>query len=436
VADAQVRRIAAAGLKDRILLPGRTDQPHDFYAAADVYLLTSREDPFPSVVMEALDAELPVVSFSGVGGTDGLIARGCGMLVPAFDTDAMADAAAELFAEPARAERFGRTGRDIVEREFSFRHYLHDVLEMAGRPLPRVSVIVPNYNYAAYITERLASIGSQTIAPYELIVLDDASSDQSVGRIRDFLETSPIPSTLVINETNSGSVFRQWQRGVEMARGEFVWIAEADDLADPEFLAELLSAFSRPDVVMSYCQSRQIDGDGRVLSEHYLDYVSDIDREHWTRPYIVEGREEIASALHIKNTIPNVSAVLFRREALAAVLDGHAAEIQSHRHAGDWVTYLHLMEQGAIAFSPRSLNSHRRHQRSVTVGNFNMRQLSEIVRVQRTAISRYGLGPTAELDANRYAQTLYEQFGLATERHPTFDVHPEPNQTANPLGGS
>ena len=286
-------------------------------------------------------------------------------------------------------------------------------------------MIVPNYNYAAYIGERLASIAAQTIAPYELIVLDDASTDGSVAAIRQFLDASDIPATLVVNEANSGSVFRQWQRGVELARGDFVWIAEADDLADPEFLAELLPAFARPDVVLSYCQSRQIDANGRILSDNYLDYVADIDRARWTRPYIAEGRDEIAKALHIKNTIPNVSAVLFRREALAQVLAAHGEEIRALRHAGDWATYLRLMEAGAIAFSPRSLNSHRRHQQSVTVGNFNLRQLREIVAVQRATIRRHHLGPTAELDANRYAQTLYEQFGLPTGEHPTFEGHPE-----------
>jgi hypothetical protein len=241
---------------------------------------------------------------------------------------------------------------------------------------------------------------------------------------------------LFTNEKNSGSVFEQWRRGLELARGDFIWIAEADDLADPEFLAELMPAFARRDVVMSYCQSRQMDRRGKVLSEHYLDYVADIDRDRWTRPYVAAGHDEIATALHVKNTIPNVSAVLFRREALKTVLDEHATEITSQRHTGDWLTYLRLMEAGAVAFSPRSLNSHRRHERSVTVGNFNVRQLSEIVQMQRETIRRHQLGPTAELDARRYAQKLYEQFGLATERHPTFETHPELTDNRAESGGS
>jgi hypothetical protein len=100
-----------------------------------------------------------------------------------------------------------------------------------------------------------------------------------------------------VNEENSGSVFHQWLKGVELANGDFVWIAEADDLADADFLAELLPAWSDPDVVMSYCQSRQMDRDGAILSEHYLDYVADIEAQRWKKPYVVNGCEEIAQAL-------------------------------------------------------------------------------------------------------------------------------------------
>lgn len=421
----QVKRIRAAGLEHRFVFTGLVEKPQEFYSAADVYALTSREDPFPSVVLEALDAEVPVVAFEGAGGFAELLQRDCGILVPAFDTAGMAAAIGGLLADPDRAARLGLNGRAIIEGEFSLRHYAYDLLALADRPLPRVSVVVPNYNYARYIRVRLTSITDQTVAPYELIVLDDASSDDSVAVMRDFLADCPIPSKLVVNEQNSGSVFRQWRRGVELARGEFVWIAEADDLADPSFLAELLPAFSRPDVVASFCQSRQMSGEGRVLCEHYLDYVADIDRERWTRPYIAEGKEEIAKALHVKNTIPNVSAVLFRRDALHETLAKHEQEIMSYRHAGDWVTYLRLLESGAIAFCPRALNSHRRHQQSVTVGNFNLGQLQEIVRVQRDVIRRFGLSSGAQTRADIYAQKLYEQFGLATSTQPAFTDSPE-----------
>lgn len=418
--------IGDSGLEDRFVFPGLVlDHIHDFYTAANVYAMTSREDPFPSVVMDALDAYIPVVAFSGVGGFEELLVRGCGVLVPAFETDKMADAFVKLLDDSALAEKLATRGHDIIKSEFSFSHYLYDLAELAGQPIPKVSVVVPNYNYARYIAERLSSIQCQTAPIYELIVLDDASSDNSVEIIQRFLADCDIPSRLVVNPTNSGSVFKQWRRGVDMARGDLVWIAEADDLADPEFLEQLLPALRQQDLVLSYAQSRQMGSDGEILCEHYLDYVADIDRERWTQPYVADGQEEIAKALFLKNTIPNVSGAVFRRDALLEVLIEHEDEINSYRNAGDWVVYLRLLEKGGIAYCPRSLNSHRRHQSSITIANFNIEQLSEILRVQRDTIRRFSLGSDAALRADAYSQQLYVQFGLASPECPIACLHPE-----------
>lgn len=415
--------IAECGLQDRFVFTGLVNNPEDYYAAADVYALTSREDPFPSVVMEALDAFVPVVSFAGVVGSEELLGRGAGVVVPAFDTMAMAEVVNRLLEDHEWHAELASCGNAIVNDEMNFRHYMFDLLAYAGITLPKVSVVVPNYNYASYIEERLSSVIGQTAPVFELIVLDDCSSDHSVPVIERFLSSCNIPNRLLVNRRNSGSVFRQWQLGVEMARGDYVWIAEADDLADPKFLAEALPAFSDPRVGLSYTQSKQMGRDGEILCEHYLDYVSDIDPERWTRPYTVDGRDEIRTALFIKNTIPNVSSVVFRKSALHDVLIRYGEEIMSYRNAGDWVAYVRLLERHAISYSPKALNLHRRHQKSVTIGSFNIDQLMEIVKVQQDVIERHRLGVSG-IAAHKYAQKLYVQFGLQTDHHPEYDSHP------------
>jgi glycosyltransferase involved in cell wall biosynthesis len=362
--------------------------------------------------MEALDAGLPVVAFRSTTGCENLI-EAHGILVDGLDPRAMASAIERLLADPLRIKQLAEAGQAIVEREFNFRHYLFDLLEFAGKPLPRVSVIVPNYNYANYLRPRLDSIAAQTLPIFELIVLDDASTDSSTATIEDFLTKCDIPYMFIVNETNSGSVFHQWLRGVELARGDLIWIAEADDLADPEFLKNVTTAFASSGTVLSYCQSRQMASDGTILSPHYLDYVADVDAEKWTRAYHVDGREEITGALFIKNTIPNVSGVVFQREALLQTLRENREEILSYRNAGDWVTYLRLLEKGSIAFCPRSLNSHRRHQSSVTLSNFNMHQWKEIVSLQNDTIQRFDLNAEAKRRATNYVQQLHVQFGLS-----------------------
>src|SRR5437588_9034397 len=124
---------------------------------------------------------------------------------------------------------------------------------------PLVSVIVPNYNHAKYLPRRLESILAQTAVDFELILLDDCSTDDSRSLLTRFAATDA-RCRCVFNAKNSGSVFRQWNLGVGMARGKYIWIAESDDWAAPTFLAQLVSALERnPRCGIAYCQSRTID---------------------------------------------------------------------------------------------------------------------------------------------------------------------------------
>ena len=358
------------GILDHMHFVGHQDDTALYSAGADVFALTSREDPFPSVVLEAIDAGLPIIAFLGSGGSNELVEEGLGANVPMGDCSAFAEVILELGADSTARENITRRGRTLIAERFSFRQYVFELLKLAGAPLFKVSVVVPNFNYERYLPDRIATVLGQTYPIYELIFLDDASDDDSVGLASRLLETAGIDYRIVPNHTNSGSVFLQWKLGTERARGEIVWIAEADDLSEPNFLATVLRGFEDPGVVLSYCESKQIDGAGCILAEDYGDYVADLGRERWKRPYLNNGEDEICNYLAVKNTIPNVSAVLMRRDELAGVLDEHIREISSYKVTGDWKTYLYLLSKGRLAFFPQSLNLHRRHPGGVTISSF------------------------------------------------------------------
>src|SRR5690606_4865216 len=103
---------------------------------------------------------------------------------------------------------------------------------------PRVSVIVPNYNYARYLEKRLQSIFDQTFQDFELLYLDDASTDDSEAVFARFAGDPRVRAFR--NQTNGGNVFKQWNKGVREAKGEYIWLAEADDLAAPRLLEVLV----------------------------------------------------------------------------------------------------------------------------------------------------------------------------------------------------
>ena len=405
------------GIAGHIRFPGRRADPARFYAAADLFLLTSREDPYPSVVLEAMAAELPVVMFAGVTGAQDLAERGLAVAVPSHDPTAMAEAAARILGDDAaRGAMLGAALRHIAE-ETGFTEYAFDLLALASRPVPRISVIVPSYNYQDYIRTRLESIAAQDMPVLEIIVLDDASTDRSPELIAEFAATSPAPVRFVPGDENSGNVFRQWQKGLALARGDYIWIAEADDLAAGDFLSTVMRGFETPGVVLSYCESAQIDGAGNPLAADYRYYTDEVAPGKWQQSYVGSGLAEIEQALFLKNTILNVSAVVMRADALREVFSSHRDEIEGLRFAGDWAVYLNLLSKGDIAYSALSRNFHRRHQSSVTLSNFNARQLDEIIAMQKKAAALIGAEPLRSKRADALIAALEKQFGLAPRQN-------------------
>ena len=404
-----------AGLESRLVLPGQIEEMADFYAAADAFVLTSREDPFPSVGIEALANGLQVFVFESSGGIVELVRNAGGVVVPYLDVNAMGDALCRLFGDKAPAENRALRS-ELIRRNFAFADYVAELVALAAPSRPTVSVIVPNYNYGRHLRRRLESVWAQTVPIFELIVLDDASTDDSASVIEELARESPVQMHVVRSETNSGSVSRQWARGVRMARGEVVWIAEADDFAEPEFLEVVGSAFEDPNLVLNYCESRMVDEAGNVTAPNYLSYVSDIDPMRWTADFRASGSEEVARALAIKNTIPNVSAVLFRRKALAAVLDEHLDAMVELKNAADWLCYIRLLQLGGrIGFASRALNNHRRHTASVTISNADKRHLREIAAMQDLAASVAPVAPEIREAALAYREKIAVQFGNAKE---------------------
>lgn len=241
---------------------------------------------------------------------------------------------------------------EILQRRIGYR----------AAPRPTVSVIVPNYNHAHYLDERLGSIFAQRLTPDEIIFLDDGSSDDSLTVAKAWQAKSSVSFAIVPNEANSGSPFKQWAKGLLQAKCDLVWIAESDDSCHPEFLERMVASFTDREIAIAYSDSQVTGTEGEILSPTYRFYTDTLDETKWLSGYVEDGAREIAKALAIKNTIPNVSAVLFKRSALQAVIES----VQNFRHCGDWWTYVECLRQGKIRFCPQALNKHRQEPRGVT----------------------------------------------------------------------
>lgn len=228
---------------------------------------------------------------------------------------------------------------------------------------PKVTVIVPNYNHAAYLEKRLSSIYHQTYKNYEVILLDDCSSDKSRKILSDYQKQYPAITRCVFNESNSGSAFSQWKKGIENADGELIWIAESDDFCDLDFLENLVPFFSDETVLLSYAHSIFVDEDGERHVFAFEHYLSEIDQHKWDTSYISSAHNEVNSALGLKNSIPNVSSVVFRKPKGNVPLFNDPDWLKM-KVCGDWLFYLNFIRGGRIAFCRETHNYYRIYQAS------------------------------------------------------------------------
>jgi glycosyltransferase involved in cell wall biosynthesis len=226
--------------------------------------------------------------------------------------------------------------------------------------MPKVSVVVPNYNHAGYLRQRLQSVLDQTFQDFDLTYLDDASSDDSNAVFAEFEHQPRIKA--IYNDCNSGSPFKQWNKGFRATEGEYVWIAESDDVADPHFLATMVPLLdNHPHVGIAYCQSRQIDSNNVTIGSSLSSWVEDLSPDRWHHNFVADGKIECQKYLVIKNTIPNASAVLIRRSVYEEI--GGAEE--SLFLTGDWMTWIQILLRSDLAFCSQTLNSFRTHRTSV-----------------------------------------------------------------------
>ena len=131
-------------------------------------------------------------------------------------------------------------------------------------PLPSVSVILPNYNHAPYLSQCLNAILDQSVKPKEVIVIDDASTDNSVDVISEFAQQNS-SIKLILNKKNMG-VLTSNLKGFEQATGDYILFAAADDYLLPGIFELSLGLLAKyPQAGLCSSKSRRINENGDCL---------------------------------------------------------------------------------------------------------------------------------------------------------------------------
>lgn len=212
-----------------------------------------------------------------------------------------------------------------------------------------ISVIIPNYNHAKYLDERIQSVLSQTYQDFELIILDDCSPDNGASKaIIEKYRYNPHISHIVYNDVNSGSTFKQWHKGLDLAKGDLIWIAESDDKCEVNLLETLVNQFSiNQKCVLAYCVSILFDDFGQVLG--YSGEPGEnmqMSGDDFIRNYMCDG-----------NAIWNASSALFKRDIAISI----NKQYDTFRGAGDRLFWIEMAERGHVSIVKKKLNYLRQH---------------------------------------------------------------------------
>ena len=220
-----------------------------------------------------------------------------------------------------------------------------------------VSVIIPNYNHARYLDERIQTVLNQTYQNFELIILDDCSTDNSKEIIEKYRQ-NPHVSHILYNEQNSGKIFSQWQKGIDNANGELIWIAESDDKCCPELLEKLVREFQKNEnLVIAFCKTVFFSDNG------YEEFTRTIDAEkksHFTNV------EFVSQYMSRGCPMLNASACIFKKETAKGIDNLY----MDFKGAGDRLFWTLMCECGDVAVVNEYLNYMRQHPNNSTKRNF------------------------------------------------------------------
>lgn len=223
-----------------------------------------------------------------------------------------------------------------------------------------MSVIVPNYNHSEFLKDRLDSVFNQSYPNIEVLLLDDGSSDSSMEILNSYSQ-HPNCKKIISNLKNGGNTFKQWEKGLLEADGEWIWIAESDDFCELNFLETCMS--HRKDVGLVFTASTPVDSQN--------DKTLFLGKSIWPNDMTLCGnacfssiqnsKKLITTELYCFNHLVNASAVIFKKEFAPNV-----KEISNKfKLCGDWMFWVQILSKCEFHFIQEPLNSFRCHPNTV-----------------------------------------------------------------------
>lgn len=204
---------------------------------------------------------------------------------------------------------------------------------------PKISIVIPAYNRAKVIGETLESVLRQKEEDFECLVIDDCSTDETVGVVALF-EQQDARIRLVRNETNRGACYSR-NRGLEIAKGQFICFLDSDDLLAKDYLvAQCLTLAERPEAGMVACQTLRF-------------YKNVEDKTSFYKPL----DEAVTLVRYLNQEISWVTSAALWRVPIIKSIGGFSNGLAMWQ---DWeLNARYLASGGAVAITPKTLVYYR-----------------------------------------------------------------------------
>jgi len=275
--------------------------------------------------------------------------------------------------------------------------------------LTSVSVLITNYNHDLFLEQRINSVLNQTYQDFEVVILDDCSTDNSAFIINSYA-THPKVSKVLVSETNTGNPFKQWIASLPYLKGDFIWIAESDDFADLRFLEICMSYIRKYQCLFVHTDSYIVDEYDNI-KERYSDKKNAYFKtDFWKHNQFSNSSNTMNTYFLFENIVNNVSSAVFHRSFLSS---SDKRELTKFRNVGDYYFFLDIVYQTSYSYISEPLNYFRFHQNNFTKKNYETGRLGfEVLHMLSDYINKIKISnPTFLISSFRHYEYLILKHG-------------------------
>jgi teichuronic acid biosynthesis glycosyltransferase TuaG len=268
--------------------------------------------------------------------------------------------------------------------------------------MPLVSVVMPSYNHARFISQSIDSVLRQDINDFELIIVDDASNDTSQQIIERYAEQESRVKA-IFHDSNAG-IAKTFNDGIEMARGRFIAQLASDDVWVKNKLRRQLAVVEQDENLVVWCEGEVIDLKGQPIGKSFSEFHGNVSKKKSGNIFqeLLKGNYIFGTTLVYKNT--NLGEIRYD---------------ESLMYLNDYKFNLDLAREYEFYYIAEPLAKYRLHGRNTLTGSrsevMKRRQIAkrEYASILEEAIRQYDHEITLETKANMYASLagLYYDLG-------------------------